>query len=154
MGLISKLKTFFRKLFRKSEEREQTPLTQCSKQLVNQAQTTTVKPKVSEVNVETAPPSLKTESSEVKPPVITSLKIEPEAKTEIQLLYEEYERLNKEKESIRREIEELDKRLAVGDLKPAERDRLFREKMVKVVGIAQRILEIKGRCAELGKPIE
>ncbi len=145
MGLVSRLKSFFSRLFRKQGEKDKITLE--SRTLKS------VKPEISEVKVE-EPPQVEAKLVEEKLPAITPLKIEPEAKTEIQILYEEYERLNKEKETIRREMEELDRRLAVGELKPGERDRMFREKMVKVVGIAQRILEIRARCAELGKPIE
>lgn len=88
------------------------------------------------------------------PYVIAPLKIEPQAKTEIQLLNEEYKCLVKDKDAIREEMVELDRKLSSGKLTPSERDRLFRDKMVRVVGIAQRILEIRSRCAELGEPIE
>ncbi len=140
MGLILRLKAFFNKLTRRRGEGSR--LTAAAGSL-----------QVGEVKPESA--SLTgIVGVEVKEPVIQPLRIEPEAKSEIQLLYEEYERLSKEKENIRLEIAELDKRLTAGELNPAERDRIFREKMVKVVSIAQRMLEIRSRCAELGKPIE
>ncbi|MEM2108866.1 MAG: hypothetical protein QW327_00010 [Candidatus Odinarchaeota archaeon] len=158
MGLIARLKAFFRRRSSKTPQAKTLPeKTKPVSEIKREAGT--IKPvqinKDVSVGEEVKPVSAcEPKVLEEKPPLITPLKIEPEAKSEIQILYDEYERLSKEKDSVRQEMVELDKKLSAGELKPAERDRLFREKMVKVVGIAQRILEIRARCAELGKPIE
>ncbi|MHA1410668.1 MAG: hypothetical protein ACTSQY_10250 [Candidatus Odinarchaeia archaeon] len=99
------------------------------------------------------------EKTVAKPPVIrkatpVTAVSKTEVKSEIKLLKKEFEQLNNEKEQLKQDIAELDRKYAIGELTAIQRDQLFREKMVRAAQIAQKIYEVKSRSAQLGIPLE
>jgi hypothetical protein len=94
------------------------------------------------------------EAPVIEKPISVTAEIDSEARSEAKFLKREYETLTNEKEQLKKDMIDLDKRYSSGDLTAMQRDQKFREKMVRAAYIAQRLYEIKSKTALLGIPIE
>lgn len=86
-------------------------------------------------------------------PGVAPKKLEAEAKSEWQLLKDEYGSLSDERNTLREQLSELDTKLAGGEIDVKQRDKEYRTKLSRAAFIARRLNEIRSRAAELGRPM-
>jgi len=90
---------------------------------------------------------------DVREPEVRKIKLPPDKELQWQALKNKYDNLMRERAEMREKLNEIDRKSAIGEISQMERDRIWRQILVKLSEIATLQEEIKAKCAELGRPL-